>query len=140
MFRLNLPQLFSVQKISKLFGFRHAEPVKEEAVQHPVRVSNPWQDDLDKLVQDRFLRGTQQPEEIEECIAKMTDTCTQMKEYSKAQILEEEKQRRLKATRDTVHDLKAWWGDALSAWEPAAHKDNPEQKSRQRAIQRWFYK
>jgi len=140
MFRLNLPQVFSTKAILKLFGNRQAEPISEESDQRPVRVSNPWQDDLDKLVQDRFSRTNQPPQEIEECIAKMTDTCTQMKEYSKAQILEEEKQRRANATRNTVHDLKAWWGDSLSSWEPETHKDNPEQKMRQRAIQRWFYK
>src|SRR5215469_13927577 len=105
MFRLNLPQVFSIKGITKLFGNRQAEPVEEE-VPHPVRVSNPWQEDLDKLVQDRFLRTNQQPEEIQECIDKMADTCTQMKEYSKAQILEEEKQRQARAKRDTVHDLK----------------------------------
>jgi hypothetical protein len=138
MFRLNLPQVFSIKTISKLFGNRQTEPLEEVTV-HPVRVNNPWQDDLDRLVQDRFQR-TNQPEEIEECIAEMTDTCTQMKEYSKAHILEEEKQRRLNTTRDTVHDLKAWWGDSLSAWEPETQQDNPEQKSRQRAIQRWFYR
>ncbi|PWT96459.1 MAG: hypothetical protein C5B53_09635 [Candidatus Melainabacteria bacterium] len=108
-----------------------AKPEPEpEQVHVAARIANPWQDELDRLVANRF-----QPKEFSEPINEQLSNLTQM-----AQEVQQKVARKAKRSGDgTVTDLKAWWGESVATWDPEiGSADTMEQKSKTRTLKRWF--
>ena len=134
MFRLNLPQIFSVKNLKNVFG-RRSRPVSSEPVVY-TPVPNPWQEDLDKLVADRFKRTEGTAEEVQMTLEALAEAAEQA--MLKKPVVNFGKPKR--ATDYTVPDMKVWWGESLSTWDPdmAKNVDSYDQKPQGRAHRRWF--
>jgi len=103
----------------------------EETVHTAQRVANPWQEQLDELVANRFQPKDNFSEPVNEQLSNLT------------QMAQEEQQkvaRKSKRSGDgTVTDLKAWWGESVATWDPElANTVDTEQRHRTRGLKRWF--
>lgn len=132
----NVSKVFSstLNNLKRLFKPEQtlAPKPEPETIHVAARVANPWQDELDRLVADRFQPKEGFAEPINEQLSNL------------AQIAQQEQEKvAKKAPRNgdgTVTDLKAWWGEAVVTWDPELAKtlDTSEQKPQSRGIKRWF--
>jgi hypothetical protein len=134
----NVPRVFSttLNNLKRLFKpDQQLEPKIEpepEQVHVAARVANPWQDQLDQLVANRF----QPKESFSEPINEQLTNLAQM-----AQAEQQKAARKAKRSGDgTVTDLKAWWGESVATWDPeiAGSVDTIEQKRKAQTLKRWF--
>jgi hypothetical protein len=136
MFRLSLPSLASIKKlVQRKCKTNSAIDLQEPRVGGP-RVSNPWQDDLDKLVCDTLKRRDTKLEH-DQAVQSGLPIDELMEEGQPTAEAEKPAEPTRRVMDGTVTDVKAWWGDALAPWTDhtrKARQDNPDGKPHRR----WF--
>ena len=135
----NVSRVFSttLNNLKRLFKpDQQLEPAQSESepetVHMAARIANPWQDELDRLVANRF----QPKDNFSEPINAQLSNLNQM-----AQEVQQKASHKAKRSGDgTVTDLKAWWGESVATWDPdlADTVDTIEQKQKARTLKRWF--
>lgn len=135
----NVSRVFSttLNNLKRLFKpDQQLEPKQDpepEQIHVAARVANPWQEELDRLVANRF----QPKENFSEPINEQLSNLTQIAQDAQQKAA----QKKAKRSGDgTVTDLKAWWGESVATWDPelAGTVDTSEQKSKMRSLKRWF--
>jgi len=133
MFRFNIPTLASVKKLVQKSD--KTLPVEIEPPKAPPpRIENPWQDDLDKLVNDTLKRKDTRLEH-DQAVQSGLPIDQLMQEEKKEESAEPAPPKRV--MDGTVTDVKVWWGDSLAPW--ADHKGKVRQENADsKAHRRWF--
>jgi hypothetical protein len=134
----NVSRVFSttLNNLKRLFKpDQHLEPSpppEPEPLHMAARIANPWQEELDQLVANRF----QPKENFAEPINAQLSNLSRLAEEVQQKALEKPK----RTSDGTVTDLKAWWGESVATWDPdlANTVDTIEQKPQSRALKRWF--
>jgi len=129
----------TLNNLKRLFKPDQSLKPEAEQVYLASRVTNPWQEELDRLVADRAQGKSRFTEPVNEQLSNLTDIAKEER-----QALEEaaKANAKLKRTGDgTVSDLRVWWGESVVTWDPDLINtlDSSEQRPLRRAIRRWFH-